>query len=314
MDFLRETKFTFSAFWKKKSQFIHPAVTQIWAGPRTKSEKEDAASPILRTILARKVKLFPSFFCRTKYSHNYCQANGWCVWRWWLTLGWWWPFQPIIFLLSQVSLRLQCQHQNQFENHRHANGNRHLRGFCHRPAKATRSQLTAAEIRAVTMENGKGRGKKIGHLRRFYLWLSRNGHGELLVPGEFDLSSEDILAGLFSRFPIMFWWIYFEAQNRGRRISVDPSSLGSFPWSLTPPAVGPVCIRPLFSPQNRTVGCTCVLLLLLCSDMGEKTNGFQKLFILSHKTQNTKKQLPMHWNNNKNFPPMHTMGQRRCKQ
>jgi hypothetical protein len=58
MDFFRETKFTFSAFWKKKSQLSTPPVTQIWSGPRRKSKKEDGAPP----ILARKVKLVPSFF------------------------------------------------------------------------------------------------------------------------------------------------------------------------------------------------------------------------------------------------------------
>ena len=44
MDFLREPEFTFSAFWKKKALFIHPAITQIWAGPRSKIKKEDAVA------------------------------------------------------------------------------------------------------------------------------------------------------------------------------------------------------------------------------------------------------------------------------
>jgi hypothetical protein len=44
MDFFRELEFTFSAFWKKKALFIHPAITQIWAGPRSKIKKEDAVA------------------------------------------------------------------------------------------------------------------------------------------------------------------------------------------------------------------------------------------------------------------------------
>ena len=64
MDFFSESKSTFSAFWKKKSLFIHPAITQIWAGPCRKSKKEDGASP----ILPRKINLVASFFATaTKY-------------------------------------------------------------------------------------------------------------------------------------------------------------------------------------------------------------------------------------------------------
>jgi hypothetical protein len=44
MDFLSEPEFTFSAFWKKKALFIHPAITQFWAGPRSKIKKEDAVA------------------------------------------------------------------------------------------------------------------------------------------------------------------------------------------------------------------------------------------------------------------------------
>jgi hypothetical protein len=44
MDFLSEPEFTFSAFWKKKALFIHPTITQIWAGPRSKIKKEDAVA------------------------------------------------------------------------------------------------------------------------------------------------------------------------------------------------------------------------------------------------------------------------------
>jgi len=66
--------------------------------------------------------------------------------------------------------------------------------------KATRTQLTAAEIR----HNGKLEAtwkKYIGHWRRFYLWLGRSGHEELLVPGEFDMATEDIFRGIVVPIP-----------------------------------------------------------------------------------------------------------------
>jgi len=76
MDFLSGTKFTFSIFQEKKSPFIHPAITQIWAGPRTKSEKEVAASPKL--FERSKIGCF-FFFAAQKAVIIFASSIGWWI-------------------------------------------------------------------------------------------------------------------------------------------------------------------------------------------------------------------------------------------
>ena len=218
MDFLRETKFTFSAFFRFLST---PPVTQIWTGPRTKSKKEDAASP----ILARKVKIVCFFFSAVQNtdtttakqmggvsddddllsvddghsSHHFSPQ----------------PSQSLAATPASKSMRKSSPRKWKMTP---------LMGLP--PTKATRSRLTAAEISAVTME--KIYWALASRLSLVGSQWTRQTFGAWRI--WFEL--RDILAGLLSlaRFPIIIWWILLWLGWSDLPRSIDGACMTIF-WS-----------------------------------------------------------------------------------